>query len=289
MGERIVLLGHTGFLGHALYTLLQREQRDVQGFSSATVDLRQAEALRRFNDLFDRSTIVIFASALTPDKGATLDILEANLDMAMNVARYLRAHPVGRCLYVSTDAVYPLDASPITEETPVEPSNFNALAKYAGECMLRQIAESTGTPLLVLRLTPLYGPGDTHGSYGPNQFMRTILKEGIVRLFGEGEEQRDHLYVDDAARLILELLRKEATGTINLATGQSYSFVHVVDTLRRTVPVPFTVASMPRKMPVMHRHFDTTRLFVTVPGFRFTSLEEGLRTYYAASCRVPTG
>lgn len=282
MAERFVLLGHTGFLGSALLKVLRSQDAEVYGFSRVTLDLRNPDAFAQLDHLVDRSTTVIFASALTPDKGATLNVLQGNLDMAMNVARYLEDHPPGRCVYISTDAVYPLHASPITEETAVEPSNFNALGKYVGECVLRRVSETTNTPLLILRLVPLYGPGDTHGSYGPNQFVRSILKEGTVRLFGGGEEQRDHLHVDDATRLIVELLKIQAVGTYNLATGRSCSFSDAVEILRHVVPVPFSVVSVLRKMPVTHRCFETSKLFMAVPGFRFTSLDDGLRSYWTA-------
>ncbi len=282
MDKRFVLLGHSGFLGSALLKLLQSQEAEVHCFSRSTLDLRQLDALGQLDHLVDRSATVIFASALTPDKGATLEVLQSNLDMAMNMARYFEARAPGQCVYLSTDAVYPPDVSPITEETPVEPSNFNALGKYLGECVLRRVLDANATPLLIIRLVPLYGSGDTHGSYGPNQFVRSILRERTVRLFGGGEEQRDHLYVEDAARGILDLVKRQRAGTYNLAMGNSRSFAGIVEILRHVVPYPFSVVSVPRKTAITHRWFDTTKLFLSNPAFKFTSLEEGLRAYWIA-------
>jgi len=277
------VLGATGFLGKAIYQVFHRDGLLVRGYGSAELDLRRWEMLKQLEGHLDKDTVLVVASALTPERGATLEVLHDNFLISLNVARYLEAHPVGLCVYVSSDAVYPFRYNPITEETPAEPASFYALAKYTGERTLARVAEGGGLSLLTLRLSALYGPGDTHGSYGPNAFMRSLLKEKLIRLFGNGDEQRDHLHVDDAARLVHQLVAAKATGTYNLATGHSRSFADVVEVLRQVVPVSFEVVSLPRKGPITHRHFDVTKLFLQVPGFHFTSLEQGLAGYYRSS------
>ena len=284
--KRVVLLGHTGFFGKALFRIFQGTGAAVRGLGSADLDLRRFERMAVLDDVADADTVLIVASALTPDKGATLEVLQDNLQMYLNLGRYLETHPVGLCVYISSDAVYPFRGIPVTEESPVEPASIYALGKYSGERILARQAEVKGLPLLNLRLTALYGPGDTHGSYGPNSFIRSLVKDKTVRIFGQGEEQRDHLHVDDAARLVCRLVGAKATGTYNLATGKSQSFAHVVDVLRRVVPEPFDLVSAPRKAPVTHRHFDVTKLFLQVPGFEYTPIEEGLAAYYRSSVRA---
>ena len=274
------MLGATGFLGKAISRVFHRDGLLVRGYGSAELDLRRWEMLKQLEAHLDKDTVLVVASALTPEKGATLEVLQDNFLISFNVARYIEAHPVGLCVYISSDAVYPFRYNPVREDTPVEPANFYALAKYTGERTLARVAEGRGFPLLTLRLSALYGAGDTHGSYGPNSFMRSLLKEKLIRMFGNGEEYRDHLHVDDAARLVHQLVAAKATGTYNLATGQSRSFADIVEGLRQVVASPFDVVSLPRKMSVTHRHFDVTKLFLQVPGFHFTSIEQGLAGYY---------
>src|SRR5205814_7744491 len=168
-------------------------------------DLRRPEALAALEDVVDEGTILVVTAALAPPRGGTLDGLADNLAIATNVARYLEAHAVGKCVYFSSDAVYPLNGEPVSEATPVAATNYYALGKIAGEEVLRLAAEAKGMSLLVLRPTGVYGPGDTHNSYGPNRFCRAIVRERSVRLFGEGEETRDHLYIDDLVELTVRL------------------------------------------------------------------------------------
>ena len=278
--SQVVLLGHTGFIGKPLF---ERLQPDVQGFSSRSLDLRDPSALSGLDSVVDSSTTLIVTSALTPDKGATIDTLSQNFAIAANLGRYLEQHPVGRCVYLSSDAVYPMLEEPVTENSPVEPSNFYALAKYTAEQVLQHAARSAGFPLLILRPTGVYGPGDTHNSYGPNRFIRGIVQERTVRLFGEGEERRDHLFLDDLVEIVAHLAASDSTGVVNVASGDSRSFMSVVEELRQVVPDEFTVDTAPRRTPITHREFDLARLHQALPEFRFTPLREGLRRTFEAA------
>ncbi len=97
-----------------------------------------------------------------------------------------------------------------------------------------------------------------------------------MRVFGAGEEERDHVFVDDAAAVAVGLLRAGATGVYNVATGQSHSFADVVKTIRDLVPYEVQVTSAPRKGPITHRRFYVARLTAALPGLRFTPLATGL-------------
>src|SRR5207244_6243834 len=105
------------------------------------------------------------------------------------------------------------------ETTPVAPGGYYALAKYTCERTMECVASATGLPFLSLRVTGVYGPGDPHGAYGPNAFARSLARDRTVRLFGEGEEGRDHSYVGEVARLASALLLSGTTGLFTLATG----------------------------------------------------------------------
>jgi nucleoside-diphosphate-sugar epimerase len=128
----------------------------------------------------------------------------------------------------------------------------------------------------------VFGPGDPHGSYGPNGFARSLARDRSIKIFGQGEEERDHVYVDDVARLAVALMRAGANGVFNIATGRSRSFAQVIEAIRKLVPYEVAVTNAPRKSPITHRSYDITRLDQAVPGFPFTPLEDGLRATLAA-------
>lgn len=281
--NRAVVLGHTGFLGRRLWDELRRAGHETIGHASATVDLRHPDGLQALDTTLSPDSSLFFLSALTPDKGSTLDVLSANFTMVVNVARYLERHPVRVCVYLSSDAVYPMTDAPVTEESAVDPAGFYALAKYTGERVLYRLAETRALPLLVLRVTGVYGPGDPHGSYGPNLFVRSIAKERVLRLVGHGEETRDHVFIDDVARIAVGLADSGATGLFNVASGQSRAFASIADDLRAIVTDDFTIERLPRKAPITHRRFDVTKLRRALPGVRLTPFADGLRAAWAAA------
>lgn len=279
--RRVVILGASGFLGRAVQGELARAGVEVMAHSSKTLDLTRPEAAEMLAEQLDPGTVLVFASALTPDRGQTLDTYTANVAMVATVARALERQSA-RCVYISSDAVYGFDVNPVTEETAVAPGGYYALAKYTGEKLLEYAAGAKGLPLLSLRVAAVFGPGDPHGSYGPNGFARSLARDRSIRIFGQGEEERDHVHVDDVARLTVALMRAGASGVFNIATGRSRSFAQVIEAIRKLVPYEVAVTNAPRKSPITHRSYNITRLDQAVPGFPFTPLEDGLRATLAA-------
>src|SRR5204863_9896338 len=150
----------------------------------------------------------------------------------------------------------------ISEQTPAAPTDLYGAMHCMRELMLA--AEAKG-PLAILRLTAIYGPGDTHNSYGPNRFLRQALREGRIALFGNGEETRDHLHVDDAVDLMLLVIGHASSGLLNLASGSSVSFRNAAELIAAAAPRPVEIAASARQHPVTHRHFDITNLLRAFP------------------------
>jgi UDP-glucose 4-epimerase len=274
---RVVILGASGFLGRALHARLSGDGVEVVAHSSRTLDLTRPTAFGVLDGVLGPETALVFASALTPDRGQTPATLLTNTMMATNLAAYLDGRRLGGLVYIGSDAVYGFDNEAVTEDTPVAPAGYYALGKYAGERIMETAARAAAIPLLALRVTGVYGPSDSHASYGPNAFARSLARDRSVRIFGAGEEERDHVYVDDVAGIAACLLRSGTAGVFNVATGQSRSFADVVKTLRDLVPYEVAVTSLPRKSAITHRRFDIARLTRAVPDFRFTPLPDGLR------------
>jgi UDP-glucose 4-epimerase len=279
----VVLLGATGFLGQAISAALSAAGATVHGFSSKTLNLTDRPAFGVLDDLAGPEATLIFASAVTPDKGRTVDALDANLQMAMNVGRYLESHPFGKVVYIGSDAVYPMSDEVVTESSAVEPADFYALAKYAGERVLANVCGAAKIPLVIVRPTGIYGPGDTHNSYGPNRFISQIQNDRKVSMFGEGDDIRDHVFLNDVAAATAGLTASpDVTGVFNIASGESRTFGSVVEQLQSISPVEFEVVNLPKSGGTSRRDFDISRLRAALPGLTLTPFEEGLRRTVAA-------
>src|SRR5262249_20733597 len=204
---------------------LQRGGVEVIPHGAKTLDLTQPDAVvRELARVAGPNTTLVLASALTPDKGQTLATFHVNLAMAANVAQAFERHAVGPCVFLSTDSVYGFEFDPVDEATPTAPGGYYALAKHTAEQILKFATAARDIPLLAIRLAGSFGPEDPHTSYGPSAFARSLAKDRMIRVFGAGEERRDHLYARDAARLGAALTQTSAIGVINIATGTHPSF-----------------------------------------------------------------
>ena len=272
--SRVVLLGAQGFLASPLRAALEQVGTPTRAIGSREVDLTTPAAAPVLASLLREGDSVVFLSAVTPDKGKGVDALMANLRMAENVCAALTEVRPGHIVYISSDAVYRETEPFIDERGPADSSSLYGMMHALRERML--MATVAAAPLAVLRPTLIFGPGDTHNSYGANRFMRTAASDRRIALFGEGEEQRDHVLVDDAVRLIQAVLERRSAGVLNVVTGQSVSFG---DLARNVAAIAGNVAieAKPRAAgPILHRHYDATALFRTFPEFQFTPRDEAL-------------
>jgi nucleoside-diphosphate-sugar epimerase len=213
-----------------------------------------------------------------------------DIAIAANVARCLIANPPRRCVYFSSTSVYGDVASnlAITEETPLAPNSLYGTSKVAAEGTLRHAADRADVPLFILRPCMVYGPDDPSSSYGPGRFVRSVLQDGKVRVFGDGNELRDYLFVRDLVNITLALAFDGSPGIYNLASGTSHSFQQILTCLRDIISDPFSVVTVPRDRPATDQRFDTSRLRGALPNIRLIPLEEGLAETVAA-CAVPAG
>ena len=191
--ERTVVLGAGGFIGRALAGRLADDGWPVLAVGSGEFDLARPDAAHRLAEILRADDAVVMLSALTPDKGRGIGTFMANLRMAEAVSAELDQRPVAHVVYVSSDAVYPFGEVAVDESIPAAPTDLYGAMHRARELML---ADAVEAPLAVLRPTLVYGAADTHNSYGPNRFRRMARADGAIRLFGAGEETRDHIHVD---------------------------------------------------------------------------------------------
>lgn len=280
---RTVVLGSRGFVGSALLAHLADLGWSAEGISSESVDLTADDAAAALARQLRAEDSLVFVSGLTPDRGKDAATFERNIRMVRSVVDALALQPVAHLVNIGTDAVYADDANPVRESSCASPASLHGAMHLGREVLLADAARAAGVPLVLLRPSLLYGPGDTHNGYGPNRFARNGPAEGKIGLFGEGEEQRDHVFIEDVAKLIAAVLERGSTGVLNVATGSAASFREAAEIVAELSPAEIAVEGSPRQNPITHRHFDTAVTREAFPGFGWTSLRDGLERTVAAS------
>jgi UDP-glucose 4-epimerase len=274
--NRVVVLGGSGFIGCALAAALAEDGIPCESIGSAMIDLTVNSSIPKLKGLVKEGDCIVMLSALTPDKGKDIKTFMTNLRMASNVCEALSGIKNIHIIYFSSDAVYSMNSALVNEETPAAPDDLYGTMHRARELMF----ESTFRDLCVVRPTLVFGGADTHNSYGPNRFFRAIKKEGRVTLFGGGEETRDHIFVGDLIKLTRLVLGHRVIGTLNLATGQSTSFLAIAQMVAKGFDSDVEIVTTERKMSITHRKFDITTLYKLFPNFQFSELGGALRHAY---------
>jgi nucleoside-diphosphate-sugar epimerase len=184
--------------------------------------------------------------------------------------------PLAHVVNISSDAVFGDEPLPLTEATPRAPESYHGVMHLAREIMF---ATEVKCPQATLRPTLIYGARDPHNGYGPNQFRRKANRgEGIV-LFGEGEERRDHVAVEDVAELAVRVLMHRSAGSLNVATGAVASFRELAELAVKLSGKTVSVTGSPRKGPMPHkgyRPFDPSATFAAFPDFKYIAVADGM-------------
>lgn len=274
--RRVVVLGGSGFVGRKLVDGLIEHNIEPVSLASGDIDLCAPAATAALADTVRDNDALVFASCITPDRGRDIGALMRNLRMAQALCEFFESRTCAHLVYLSSDAVYADEPSLVSERTVPNPASLYGAMHLMREKMLTDALKKRSVPILRMRLCALYGRDDSHNSYGPNRFIRSAESDGVIRLFGNGEEQRDHMLVDDAVRIIIESLMRRSAGLLNAASGQSVSFAEVARLVCRDVAKGVRVECQPRQTPIAHRHFDIAGRIRAFPGFAATPIEIGL-------------
>jgi UDP-glucose 4-epimerase len=163
-------------------------------------------------------------------------------DLEVNTAsqfRFLdvlrRENPSARVIYTSTRQIFGKPRYlPVDEDHPVAPVDVNGITKYATEQLHLLYHEVYGLRASAVRLTNVFGPRqrlrDDLQGFLPI-FVRRALADEPITVFGEGEQQRDCLYVDDVVDcLLLAAASDDAPGQIfNVGNDERLSLSAIAD------------------------------------------------------------
>ena len=237
----IVVAGHTGLVGSAVYKLLLSQGESVIGINTSVLNLEdEIETLNFFHEV--KPQVVIDAAALVggiiANSTYPVEFLIKNLKVQNNLMNASHAVSVERFIFLGSSCIYPRDCEqPIREEYlmtgPLESSNSAyAIAKIAGIELVRSYRREYGHHWISLMPTNTYGPNDNFNVESAhvlpsliNKFV-TAADEGIkkVELWGTGVAKREFIHSDDLASAIVLCLEKyDHDLHLNLGSGQEFA------------------------------------------------------------------
>ena len=208
-----------------------------------------------------------------------------NVGGTANVLEAARLADAGRVVFVSTGgAIYGEGAGrqlPLDESTAIAPLSAYGQSKYAAEGYLALYERLYGLSTMALRLGNVYGPRqDPLGEAGVIAiFCGLLASGGRPKIFGDGTQTRDYLYVGDVVAAALAASQSTATGPVNLGTGREASVLELAEILGRLGDSDDFDPEFapPRAGEVQRIALDAGRAENELGWRPTTSLEEGLR------------
>jgi len=143
-----------------------------------------------------------------------------------------------RVVWASSAATYGRGASPNKESQPAAPLNVYGYSKLAMERLAERYREKLEHPIVGLRYFNVYGPGENHkGKFASmiGQLARQMRAGKRPRIFTDGEQRRDFVYIDDVIQANLRAMTAKAGGVFNVGSGAANSFNRVVSELNRVL------------------------------------------------------
>jgi UDP-glucose 4-epimerase len=173
---------------------------------------------------------------------------------------------------------------PMDEKHPLLPETPYAASKVAQDMYTFSFGRTYGLPWTTVRPFNMYGPNSHWQGYRgeliPKMIVRAINKQPLV-IFGEGGQTRDFIYVEDAAKGILDVTNSNAclNKNINICTGRETTIRSIAEAICKEFsldPNVYIQKQAPRPGDVM-RHLGGNSNFKEITGYiPQTTIEEGI-------------
>ncbi|MDF1683505.1 MAG: NAD(P)-dependent oxidoreductase [Legionellaceae bacterium] len=216
----VLIIGGSGFMGSHTADELSQRGHHVTIFDRAVSPWLKDNQKMVIGDYMDGDTLskalndisVVYHFAGVADIGQSRELpyetIESNvMGLTKVLENVIKAKCVKRFVYASTMYVYSNHGS------------FYRASKQAAEIIIEAYAEEFGLEFTLLRYGSLYGPRAQNWN-GIRRFASQIVQEGVLDYNGDGSEMREYIYVQDAARLSVDVLDSSFTNRAITITGQ---------------------------------------------------------------------
>jgi UDP-glucose 4-epimerase len=247
-------------------------------------DIRYESQLRQ---AFEGVDAVVHLAALVDIASSVADPAltnEVNVTGTLNVLKEASRCKVKRLVFASSTAVYgDTKELPINENTPVNSISPYAASKLAGEAYCKAFQASYDLSTVVLRFFNVYGPRNQNSLYSGviTKFLQQATRGEALNIFGDGEQTRDFIHVNDIVEaLMLALQKEEAVGeTFNVCTGIPISINMLAQAVQMATKQNLTITHSPaRAGEIKYSYGDPSKAAKKLKFKAKTRLAEGINT-----------
>lgn len=165
---------------------------------------------------------------------------QVNAQATFNLLRLAKKHEIEKFIFASTGGAILGDVPPpIHEEMVARPISPYGASKLAAEAYCSAFWGAYGLATVALRFSNVYGPYSSHKSSVVAQFIKDMLQNRELIVYGDGEQTRDFLYVEDLVCAILSAIAADVPGeTIQIASGEGTTILELAGIMKKVCARP---------------------------------------------------
>ena len=275
--SKVIVLGSKGFIASNIIKKLKEKRYKFSSYSKKSINLENLSNAKKLAKIILKDDEIIFTSAVAPAKN--IHDFKKNINMVINFSKVLNNLEFKKLIYISSDAIYSDSKKPLKEASKKCPDNWHGLMHLMRENILKRSFNKK--KLVIVRPTLVYGKGDTHSGYGPNLFIKRAKKNKNIVLFGNGEEIRDHIWINNLSEIIVMLLKKQISGEFNICTSKLISFRNIANIVAKKFKNKIENKKRIGKMPHNgYRPISNQKLLKIFPKYKFADIRNVINNNY---------
>ncbi|WP_100398922.1 NAD-dependent epimerase/dehydratase family protein [Bacillus sp. FJAT-44742] len=299
---KVLVTGSAGFIGSTLVDSLLKQGYEVTGidcftdnYDSRTKQKNMVYSARheRFNwlnenliniDLKDlmKTHQYIFHQAALPGVRKSWgikfqDYLDHNIRATQKLLEAAKDSNIKKMVYGSSSSVYGTMSGPTTEEKLPSPYSPYGVTKLSAEHLCQLYHQNYDVPVVSLRYFTVYGPRQ-RPDMAIHQFIKNILEDRPITVFGQGTQTRDFTYITDAVDANIQALDKGIPGeSYNIGGGTVISLLELIKLIERVSGKKATIMYSPKQPgDADHTWADITKAKKDLKFHPSVSLEDGI-------------
>ena len=236
---RILVTGGTGFIGTSLVKKLSKHEISVVSRHKSRknkyylVDITNKKNLGTVFSKERPEYVFHLAAQVNPrlSMEKPIEDTKVNLFGTMNVLDMCRKYDTRKIIFSSTSAVYGEPRYlPVDEKHETLPISIYGASKLTAEKYTEMYCNAYGIKYTILRYANVYGPGSRSVI---SIFVKNIIRKKSPMIFGDGNQTRDYIYIDDIVRATILAIKNADNLKLNIGTGKEASIKNIVSIISK--------------------------------------------------------
>lgn len=247
-------------------------------------DVRDRDAVGKAVEGIDTVVHLAAHTSVTESLENPAETWDVNVTGTLKLLEACRLKGVKTFIFASSNAVLGEQPPPVDEMKIPKPLSPYGASKLAGEALCSAYHHSFGLNTICLRFANCYGPYSEHKTSVITRFINWVRQGKPVTIYGDGEQTRDFIHVDDvcqAIHLCLATADQISGEVFQIASGVETSINELADIIKEIVGVSVQILHKPKRSGEIERNYSDITKAKRVLGFEpKVKLSDGLEKLY---------